>query len=1042
MFEEVPPKVSFPALEKEVLGFWAAEGIFAKARKANEGGPRFVFLEGPPTANGVPHIGHARGRATKDAFLRYRLMTGHHVTPYIAGWDCHGLPVEIEVEKEHGISSKNEIVTFGVAKFNALCKESVFKYEKLWRAMSERIGFWLDMDHPYVTLEPKYIESVWWSLRQLYDKGLLERGHYVVPYCTRCGTPLSSHEVAQGYEEVKELSVTLKFKLAEAYEPVGKNGHILAWTTTPWTLPGNVALAVGEDVVYAIIQQGQERYILANELVDKVIQGEHEVLGTIKGKEMVGWRYEPLFDFMDLREPGKRAYEVIAADFVTTTEGTGVVHTAVMYGEDDYRVGMKVGLPAVHTVDLEGKFNSLVKPWVGRYVKEKGFDLEIATFIYDSGRLYAKGTTVHTYPFCWRCDSPLLYYALDSWFVRMSRLRDQMIANNELINWVPDHLKHGRFGNFLDELKDWALSRNRFWGTPLPIWRCDAGHEVCVGSFEELGKLSGGLPTGFDPHKPDVDELAVKCPTCGAQMRREPFVIDCWYDAGSAFFAQYHYPFENEGEFACSFPVDFITEALDQTRGWFYTLLAIGVSVFGKPTYRNVLTQGLGLDAEGQKMSKSRGNFVAPDEAIDFVGADAVRLYFFGTPIWNSVRLSRDAALETFKRDINTLWNVYSFFVNNANIDAYSPEEPKPENELDRWLLSRLGSTVAEVRAGLDAYELHRSAQAISEFIDDLSNWYLRRSRRRFWSDGDPTDKRQAYNALYKALTELSLAMAPFTPFLSEYIYQRLVRKVKPGSPESVHLCRYPEPGARDERLEREMALAINVAVAGRNARQRVNIKLRQPLHEVVVVCGAEEAELLARFSPILREELNVKELVLTSDPAAVSEVRVKPNFKSIGAKFKKDSKAVADAITGADAAALAATLRSEGKAVIGGFELVPEDVIVESADREGYSGGEWKGIQVYVTTAMDDGLLKEGLSRELVRRIQMMRKELDLSYDSHIETQIAGDDETNRAAEAFRAYIQQETLSDALTIGSVGDAYKEWDVDDRKLKISIRKVG
>ncbi|MBI5001698.1 MAG: isoleucine--tRNA ligase [Euryarchaeota archaeon] len=1066
-FAEPPPKVSFPQLEREILEFWAREGIFEKARRRNARGPRFVFLEGPPTANGMPHIGHARGRAAKDAFLRYRLMSGYYVTPYIAGWDCHGLPVEIEVEKANNIASKNDIAAFGVGKFNALCKESVFRYEALWRQMSERIGFWIDLDHAYVTLEPKYIESVWWSLKQLYESKMLERGHYVVPYCTRCGTPLSSHEVAQGYEDVKELSVTLKFRLAEPYAPVGANGFILAWTTTPWTLPGNVALAVGEEIMYAIVQQGSERYVLANDLVEKVIVGDYDLVGTIKGKDMVGWKYEPLFDFMDLREPGKRAYEVIAADFVTTTEGTGVVHTAVMYGEDDYKVGMKAGLAAKHTVDTEGKFNDLVKPWVGRYVKEKGFDLEIATWLYDNGRLYAKGSYTHTYPFCWRCDSPLLYYALDSWFVRMSRIRDEMLANNEQINWVPGHLKRGRFGNFLEELKDWAVSRNRFWGTPLPVWRCAQGHEICVGSFEELGKLCGGLPKGFDPHRPTVDELKVKCPQCGEQMVREPYVIDCWYDAGSAFFAQFHYPFENREEFEKSFPVDFITEAIDQTRGWFYTLLAIGVSVFHKPTYRNVLTQEHVLDDQGQKMSKSRGNAINPQEVFDSIGADTVRLFYYSIPLWNSLRFSRENALETYRRDINTLWNVYSFFMNNAGIDGFEPPDAKeltrlelaaqkargmdgqdiqsPEqtlNELDKWLLSRLSGTIQGIKDGIEAYELHRSAGAISDFIDDLSNWYLRRSRRRFWSETDPEDKAQAYGALYKALTELSKAMAPFTPFQSEYMYQNLVHKVKSVTPESVHLCDYPVPGPRDERLEKEMALAISVAVAGRNARQKVNIKLRQPLQQVIVACSAEDAALLGRFADILKEELNIKELTLTSDPTVVSETRAKPNFKSIGAKFKKDSKAVADAIAGADATALASALKADGKAALGGFDLSPDDVIIESADKAGYSGSEWKGLKVYVTTEIDEKLMYEGLSREIVRRVQMMRKEMALSYDRHVEIWLSGGDELDKAAQTFADYIRQETLADSIIVGKgEGDA-KEWDVGDRKLSVWLRPVG
>ena len=602
-FEEVSTFVNFPELEEETLKFWKNNGIFQKLRSQIAGKEPFVFLEGPPTANGVPHVGHAAGRALKDVFLRHKAMAGFDIIPWMGGWDCHGLPVEIEVEKELGLTSKKEIVEYGITEFNNMCRKSVMRYEDVWKNMSERLGFWIDMEDPYITMETDYIESVWWSLKTLYDKGLLEKGHYIVPYCPRCGTPLSSHEVAQGYRDTKELSVTLKFKLAEAYEPVGENGFILAWTTTPWTLPGNVALAVGEDILYAIVEQMGERYILAMDLVDQVIEGEYELLGTIKGEQMLGWKYEPLFHFMDLREEGKRAYEVVAGDFVTTEEGTGVVHTAVMYGEEDYNLGMAIGLPARHTVDMEGKFNELVGPWQGRFVKEDGFDLEIAIHLYDYSRLYSKANYTHSYPFCWRCDSPLLYYGLDSWFVRMSKLRNELLANNAKIYWKPEHLKDGRFGNFLEEVKDWALSRNRFWGTPLPVWNCDCEKQICVGSVKELEELAGSLPNDFELHRPGVDDVVVKCPDCGKQMEREQYVIDTWYDSGAAPFAQFHYPFENEELFKKAFPSDFITEALDQTRGWFYTLLAVSTSVFDETPYLNCLTQGLILNDEGLKMT-------------------------------------------------------------------------------------------------------------------------------------------------------------------------------------------------------------------------------------------------------------------------------------------------------------------------------------------------------------------------------------------------------------------------------------------------------
>lgn len=978
VFEEVSSYVRFPEKEIDVLKFWKEHDIFGQLRKQNAGKPKFVFLEGPPTANGIPHIGHSAGRAIKDTYLRFHAMDGKDVVPWKGGWDCHGLPVEIEVEKELGLRSKKDVVEFGMAEFNRLCRKSVMRYEQKWKDMSERIGFWIDMDNPYVTMTDDYIESVWWSLSQLYEKGLLEKGHYIVPYCPRCGTPLSSHEVAQGYREVKELAVTLKFKLSKNYHDLGDNTFILAWTTTPWTLPGNVALAVGPDIDYAIVEQGGEKLILANDLLDKVVEGEYELLGTMKGERMLGWKYDPLFDFMDLSEHGRHAYEIVMGDFVTTEEGTGVVHTAVMYGEDDYNLGMKLGLPAVHTVEMDGKFNELVKPWSGQFVKKQGLDIDIAVHLHEHNRLYTKGNYAHTYPYCWRCDSPLLYYALDSWFVRMSRLRDKMLANNEKITWQPEHLKHGRFGNFLEDLKDWALSRNRFWGTPLPIWKCECGKEVCVGSFRQLKEMAGGLPDDFEPHRPWVDELPVSCPDCGGRMTREEYVIDTWYDSGSAPFAQFHYPFENEEVFGESFPADFITEAIDQTRGWFYTLLAVSTGVFGETPYKQCLCQGLLLNSEGQKMSKSKGTAIDANETFDRSGADATRLALMYGPCWTSQKFNEQGLREAHSKVMNTLWNCYSFFVSNANMDGFIPTETDmPGNDLDRWIISRLNSTNAEIRQGIEGLEVHKSVRAIFAFIDDLSNWYLRRSRRRFWVDNVDDDKKAAYGVLYHVLKDTARMMAPFTPFISEQIYRNL--RYGEDEPISVHLTPYPKVREEliDTALEDEMALVIKAAEVGRNARQTSGLKLRQPLSRAHVVLD-EGRSIKESMKPLLLEELNVKEIKFTYK---------EPDF----------------------------------------------------GENVGIADGP--GFRVMVDMNITPELASEGLARDIVRRIQSLRKDEDLRYDQHIALGYDGDDEMIRALNDHADYIQKETLADTMQRGEVpNSAVKEWTIDGKRLVIWIGK--
>ena len=1027
-FKEVKPRVSFPDMEKEVIEFWRANDIFRKTRELRKGGKRFVFLEGPPTANGMPHIGHALTRAIKDAFLRYRLMNGYDVEPYIAGWDCHGLPVEIEVEKRIGAKNKADIERYGIREFNSLCKKSVFRYKDEWEKMTERIGFWIDFDNAYVTMKSEYVESVWWSLGQAWKKGLLFKDYKVVPYCPRCGTPLSSHEVAQGYRETKDPSVFVKFRAKD------EDAYFLVWTTTPWTLISNELLAVGKEIDYVLVENDGSRLYLAKERLS-VLKGDYRVLRELKGSELVGRRYEPLYDYVF--PEGKHHY-ITHADFVSTEDGSGIVHIAPAFGMDDSALCQREGVGMVKPVDEAGKFTADVPPYEGRFVKD--CDRDIMIDLDKRGLLYDHGKITHTYPFCWRCGSPLLYYALDTWFIRMSALKDEMLRNNEEINWKPEYLKHGRFGNFLEDLKDWALSRNRYWGTPLPVWTCKNGHQIVVSSIEELKKLAGTLPVDFEPHRPWVDEVGIKCPECGEPMKREPYTIDVWYDSGSAPFAQYHYPFENKEEFESSFPVDFITEALDQTRGWFYTLLAVSTLTFGRPAYRNVLTLGLILDEDGEKMSKSKGNAVDPTEMMEKFGADAVRFYFYTSPVWYSKRFGFELVKDVMSKSITTLWNVYSFFVTNANLDNFVPSGADVSDELDRWLLSRLNSLIKEVRDGFENYEIHRSGRAVMGFVDDLSNWYLRRSRRRFW-EGSPGEKKGAYEALYTALVTLSKLMSPLTPFLSETIYQNLVRSVDEDAPESVNMCGYPaaDESLMDPELERDMALVIKAVEAGRSARQSANIKLRMPLSEAMILGPESDLKRLERFLDVIKEELNVKDIVLSSG-AGMMEASISPNYGVLGPKFRERMKDAVKAVESLGTDDIEALRRGEAVNV-NGLEISQEDVIIVDRVKEGYSGAHAEGtsLSVLVNTRITDELRYEGLAREIIRRIQNMRKEMDLEYEAHIETRYSGDEELEKAVERHRDYIMKETLSDVLEKGE--NSGTEWKIEGKRIRISLKKL-
>ncbi len=1022
---EIKSITDFPRVEKKILQEWEEKKIFLKLKEKNKNKKRFIFLEGPPTANGMPHMGHALTRVVKDVFLRYKSMCGYEIYPWIAGWDCHGLPVEIEVEKKLGINSKKEIEKFGIKKFNRLCRESVFKYRDEWIKMSKRIGFWIDFDNAYVTMEDYYIESVWWALKKIYEQGLLVKDYKVVPYCPRCGTPLSSHEVAQGYRETKDPSVYVKFKVKD------EDAYFLVWTTTPWTLPSNLLLAVGENIDYALVEKDGERYYIAKARIKEVL-GNAKILKELKGSELKGKKYEQLIPFISV---DFEAFYVTTADFVSTEDGTGIVHIAPAFGEDDYNLCKRENVPLIKPVNEEGKFTET--PWKGMFVKDA--DPHIIKWLKEENKLFSKGTVKHTYPFCWRCDTPLLYYALDTWYILMSKKRDDLLKNNETVNWKPEHLKHGRFGNFLEEVKDWALSRNRYWGTPLPIWICPEGHVfIPEGKEDLLSYAEPPIPNDFELHRPWVDEIKVKCPICGKTMKREPYLIDVWFDSGSAPFAQFHYPYENSEDFENSFPVDFITEGLDQTRGWFYTLMAISTLVFNRAPYRNVLTLGLILDEDGEKMSKSKGNAVDPMDIIEKVGADAVRLYLYSSPVWKSRRFSENLVREYMQKTIMTLWNVLVFYKNNASLDNFTKEKvSRITAELDRWLISRLNSLIVDVRKHLDGYEVHRAVKEIERFIDDLSNWYLRRSRRRFWKEELSEDKISAYSALYTTLHTLSKLLAPFTPYLAEILYRETE-----GELESVHLEDYPVADSNliDTKLENEMNIAIKIAEAGRRARQLKDIKLRQPLSKMTVVADEKYHTVIGKFANVLKEEVNVKDIVIKSSAEGMVNIEIKPNYRKLGPKLKKDMKKVLNALASMPPTEIVSKLKNNNL-MIEGYKITDEDLNIVEKPAEDVLAVEVEGLPiiVYLDTQITPELRMEGLAREVVRRIQAMRKEMNLEYDAKIKTYYHGSEEIEKAIEIHRDYIMKETQSTVLTKSTSEEGFsKDWKINGKNIKITI----
>ncbi|MBN3347889.1 isoleucine--tRNA ligase [Clostridium botulinum] len=1009
MYNKIDSNKSFVQREKGIADLWKNKGVIEKSFNLNEDGEHFTFYDGPPTANGKPHVGHILTRVMKDLIPRYKVMKGYKVLRK-AGWDTHGLPVELEIEKKLGISGKPQIEEYGIEKFVTECKDSVFKYTSLWKQMSEQLGFWVDMDDPYITYDNNYIESVWWALKQMWKKELLYKGHRVTPYCPRCGTALSSHEVAQGYKDVKESTAFVKFKIKGE-----ENKYFLAWTTTPWTLPSNVTLAINKSYDYVEILNNDEHYILAKELLGKVIEGEYEVVKEFKGEEIVGVEYEQLFKF---EVPEKKAFYVVHADYVTLTDGTGIVHTAPAYGDDDSKTGKKYDLPLINLVDSEGKFVDSVEPWKGMFVKKA--DPKILEYLKENGMLYKSEKFTHSYPHCWRCNTPLLYYPKDSWFVRMTSLRDDLVKNNNTINWYPDNIRTGRFGKFVENVIDWGISRDRYWGTPLPIWECDCGHRECIGSVEELKEKGINVPENIELHKPYIDAVKLNCPHCGKEMTRTNEVIDCWFDSGSMPFAQHHYPFENKEVFENTFPAQFISEAVDQTRGWFYTLLAISTALFGKSSYENCIVLGHVLDKHGLKMSKSKGNVVDPFDVLENEGADATRWHFYtASAPWLPTRFSEEDVKETQRKFLSTLWNVYSFYVLYADLDNFNPleyKEFKSEHVMDKWILSKLNSLIKNVEEHLDNYRITQAALELEEFVDELSNWYVRRNRSRFWSTELTDDKIGAYTTLYTVLTTVIKVAAPFVPFVTEEMYQNLVVNLDKDAEESIHLCKWPSynESTMDKDLEEKMGLAYKIVKLGRSARNSVNIKNRQPLKKMLV----STKELPEYYEDIIREELNIKEILSGADLSDYVNFEIKPNLPILGKKYGKFIPAIRKEISSMNQMELAQSINNSRSVFINiegcedQIELTAENLLVTMQGLEGFAFAGEGEIGVVLDTHITEELKEEGFLREILSKVQNMRKESGFEVADKINLYVSGNNTLNAIVKKYEDEIKVETLS------------------------------
>ncbi len=1026
MFKPVSPRVNVPEKEEEVLQFWKEHDIFHRSIELRKESPEYVFYEGPPTANGRPGVHHVLARSFKDIFPRFKTMRGYHVTRR-GGWDTHGLPVEIEVEKKLGFTNKQQIEDYGIDRFNALCRESAFSYIQDWERLTDRIGFWVDLEGAYITFTNEYIESVWWILKNFWDRELIYRGFKVVPYCPRCGTPLSDHEVALGYEEAVDPSVYVRFPLVK--EP---GTSLLVWTTTPWTLPANVAVAANPDVQYVKVQHalpegGTERLILAEALLTPIFGDQPvEVVERFKGRSLAGMTYRPLFTFLPLE---KSAHLVVLADYVTIEDGTGLVHIAPAFGAEDMQVAQEENLPMLMTVQADGTFRSEVRPWAGQFVKEA--DPYIIRDLDARGLLFRSGTYTHTYPFCWRCSTPLLYYALPTWYIRTSDFKEQMVQLNEKINWYPAHIKKGRFGNWLENNVDWALGRNRYWGTPLPVWQCEnCDHQVVVGSVAELSKLAGRELSGLDLHRPYVDEVRLPCPECFGAMIRVPELIDVWFDSGSMPVAQWHYPFENKEAFRRHFPADFICEAVDQTRGWFYSLHAISTLLFEEISYRNVLCLGLILDANGQKMSKTRGNIVNPWDVMDKHGADATRWYLYtASPPGQERRFSADLVGEVVRNFTLTLWNTYSFFVTYANLDEWqpTPDQTPRYSPLDHWLRSSLHTLIRDVSQAMEDYDVLGATRPIETFVDQLSNWYLRRSRRRFWKSESDLDKQAAYATLYEALVSLSRLLAPTMPFIAEELYQNLVRSVQPDASLSVHLNDWPDydPAVIDESLNREMELVMRLASLGHAARNKANRKVRQPLAEVAFALpSAEERAILTKYADLLEDELNVKKVrVLNAAGEAVS-YSLNPLPKQLGQKYGSRFPAIRKAILALPSEELARDLIAGDflRVNVDGetYPVLPDEVEVRLQAREGFAVASEGPYLAALVTDLTPELVREGLAREFVRRAQDLRKQANLDIADRVRLYYTASPQLTEAVQDFREYIMNETLARQLTSGTI----------------------
>ena len=1050
MYKQVPTSLNFVDREKAVEKFWEDNDIFKKSMEHRKEGETYTFYDGPPTANGKPHIGHVETRTIKDMIPRYRTMKGYMV-PRKAGWDTHGLPVELEVEKMLGLDGKEQIEEYGLAPFIDKCKESVWKYKGMWEDFSRTVGFWADMDNPYVTYDDNFIESEWWALKTIWDKGLLYKGFKIVPYCPRCGTPLSSHEVAQGYKAVKERSAIVRFKVK------GEDAYFLAWTTTPWTLPSNVALCVNPEETYLKVKAADGyTYYIAKALADKVLgslaeegKAAYEVLETYVGKDLEYKEYEPLYKCAGdaAEKQKKKAHFVTCDDYVTMTDGTGIVHIAPAFGEDDSRIGRNYELPFVQFVDGKGDLTAET-PYAGKFVKDA--DPLVLKDLDAEGKLFDAPKFEHDYPFCWRCDTPLIYYARESWFIKMTAVKDDLVRNNKTINWIPASIGEGRFGNWLENIQDWGVSRNRYWGTPLNIWECECGHQHSIGSREELYKMSGNEKAKtVEFHRPYIDEITITCPECGRQMKRVPEVIDCWFDSGAMPFAQHHYPFENKELFEQQFPANFISEAVDQTRGWFYSLLAESTLLFNKAPYKNVIVMGHVQDENGQKMSKSKGNAVDPFNALETYGADAIRWYFYTSSApWLPKRFSGKAVQEGQRKFMGTLWNTYAFFVLYANIDNFDASKYTLEYDklpvMDKWLLSKLNSTVAEVDSNLDQYRIPEAAKALQDFVDEMSNWYVRRSRERFWAKGMEQDKINAYMTLYTALVNICKAAAPMIPFMTEDIYQNLVRSNDASAPESIHLCDFPVVNKDhiDKKLEEDMEDVLDAVVMGRACRNEAAIKNRPPISRMYIKADFTLSEF---YQEIIEDELNVKEVVFTDDVRDFTSYTFKPQLRTVGPKYGKQLGGIQKHLAALDGNAAMDELNADGalKFDVDGVavELTKDDLLIDMAQKEGYVSQEDNKMTVVLDTNLTPELVEEGFVYEIISKIQTMRKESGFEVTDHIRVSINGNDRLSEIARKNKDAISGKVLADELTSGAEYAVSKEWNINGENAVIAVERV-